>query len=82
MRNNISSKVTAVLGVILTTAILAGLVLIPAVEVSYADPHRGPGNQGPDYGKVVICHKGKTITVDNSAVPAHLAHGDTVGPCP
>jgi hypothetical protein len=40
------------------------------------------------YGKVTICHvAGKsghrvTITVAASAVPAHLAHGDTVGPCP
>lgn len=35
------------------------------------------------YGhKVTICHKGHTISVDRHAVPAHLAHGDTVGPCP
>ena len=35
------------------------------------------------YGaKVTICHKGKnTITVGKAAVPAHLRHGDTVGPC-
>jgi uncharacterized protein YraI len=32
--------------------------------------------------KVTICHKGHTITIDESALPAHLAHGDTVGPCP
>jgi hypothetical protein len=31
--------------------------------------------------KVQICHKGKTIEVDEHAVPAHLAHGDTLGPC-
>jgi hypothetical protein len=35
------------------------------------------------YGhKVTICHKGHTISVDRHAVPAHLAHGDTLGPCP
>jgi hypothetical protein len=41
------------------------------------------------YGdKVTICHKagrhGKrvTITVRRSALPAHLRHGDTLGPCP
>jgi len=39
------------------------------------------------YGKVTICHvAGKsgqdvTITVAAPAVPAHLAHGDTVGAC-
>ena len=39
------------------------------------------------YGKVTICHvagksgRGVTITVAASAVPAHLAHGDTLGAC-
>jgi len=33
--------------------------------------------------KVVICHKEKdTITVSTDALPAHLAHGDTIGACP
>ncbi len=33
-------------------------------------------------GKVTLCHKGrKTITVSAAAVPAHLAHGDTLGAC-
>jgi LPXTG-motif cell wall-anchored protein len=39
--------------------------------------------------KVVICHtppgnpeNRHTIEVSESAVPAHLAHGDTLGPCP
>jgi hypothetical protein len=32
--------------------------------------------------KVTICHKGKTISVASSAVPAHLRHGDTRGACP
>jgi hypothetical protein len=35
------------------------------------------------YGKkATICHKGKkTLRVSVSAVPAHLRHGDTLGPC-
>ena len=33
--------------------------------------------------RVTICHKGKnTITISSNALPAHLDHGDTVGPCP
>ena len=37
----------------------------------------------PPTGKVTLCHKGKkTISVGASAVPAHLRHGDTLGPCP
>jgi hypothetical protein len=40
-----------------------------------------------DGGKVLICHKpdkkgGNTLSVSSSAVPAHLGHGDTLGPCP
>jgi hypothetical protein len=31
---------------------------------------------------VTICHKGRTITVAEPAVPTHLSHGDTLGPCP
>lgn len=31
---------------------------------------------------VTICHNGSTIQVDESAVDAHLNHGDTLGPCP
>jgi hypothetical protein len=56
-----------------------------------------PGNSAHSQGssanqyahKVLICHippgnpgKAHTISVDQSAVPAHLAHGDTLGPCP
>ena len=45
------------------------------------------GDGGSD--KQTICHvtggkhsTSNTITVAASAVPAHLAHGDTLGPCP
>ncbi|ALJ01700.1 thrombospondin type 3 repeat-containing protein [Rufibacter tibetensis] len=31
--------------------------------------------------KVLICHKGQTLCVAQSAVKAHLAHGDEVGAC-
>lgn len=42
-----------------------------------------PGDEGH---KVTICHKPNsknphTITIDRSALPAHLNHGDTLGPC-
>ena len=42
---------------------------------------------GPSFGlakgtaKVTICHKGTTITVGRPSLRAHLAHGDTEGPC-
>jgi len=31
--------------------------------------------------KVIICHKGQTISVSQSALQAHLNHGDCVGQC-
>ena len=40
-------------------------------------------------GKITICHHTHsatnplvTITISRSALPAHLRHGDTIGPCP
>jgi hypothetical protein len=34
-------------------------------------------------GKVTVCHRGKnSISLPANAVPAHLAHGDTLGACP
>ena len=54
-----------------------------------------PNGQGQGFGygygagKVTLCHippgnpdNAHTITVGASAVPAHLAHGDTLGSCP
>lgn len=32
--------------------------------------------------KVTICHNAHPITVSTNALDAHLAHGDTQGPCP
>jgi hypothetical protein len=31
--------------------------------------------------QVLICHQGRAIEVGIAAVPAHLAHGDLLGPC-
>ncbi|HYZ93905.1 MAG TPA: hypothetical protein VFA34_16150 [Actinomycetota bacterium] len=53
-------------------------------------PLKSKPRQGTGYaGKVTICHHTgskkhpfHTITVSANAVPAHLRHGDTLGPCP
>ena len=55
------------------TVVVLGLTVLAPVLPQAAEA------QGP---KVTIIHKGRTITVAASAVPAHLAHGDTVvDPC-
>lgn len=38
-----------------------------------------PGN---GTAQVTLCHNGQTITVSESAVQAHLDHGDVLGACP
>jgi len=45
------------------------------------------GIPGEGEEKVLVCHKpdkkgGHTISIASPAVPAHLAHGDTLGACP
>jgi len=45
----------------------------------------GGGNADDCAGKVLICHVNpavrNTLCVDNHSLPAHLAHGDTMGAC-
>jgi hypothetical protein len=36
------------------------------------------GNKGD---KIVVCHKGNTLTIGNSGVADHLLHGDMLGSC-
>lgn len=60
--------------------------IITIIIIYLPDPEEVPPMDDTG-GKVTLCHKpnGKnphTITVSESAVPAHLAHGDTLGACP
>lgn len=48
----------------------------------------GGGGFNPEAGRCQVCHtdgksgKRMTLTVSCNAVPGHLGHGDTEGPCP
>jgi hypothetical protein len=47
----------------------------------HRDNRRGMDKPGFGGDKVTICHKGHSITISRKALPAHLAHGDTIGSC-
>ena len=61
------------------------IVITQIIVIVINTPEEG-GNESSGE-KVLICHKpdkkgGHTLSVSASAVPAHLAHGDKLGPCP
>ena len=75
-----TQKITAIFGIAVMTAVLLGGLAFS--QSAFAGVGGGPGQQ-----KVTLCHVDQetgeeiTITVGAPAVPAHLAHGDTLGPC-
>lgn len=71
--------------VLAVVCVLDGQVVI--VQITILDVEE-EGDEGTGSGeKVLVCHKpdkkgGHTLSISASAVPAHLGHGDTMGPCP
>ena len=62
------------------------LVIVNIIVLDTDDDEAGDPSTGGE--KVLVCHKpnnkkgGHTLSISSSAVPAHLGHGDTMGPCP
>jgi len=59
--------------------IITHIIILNVIESE--QPSEGEGE------KVLVCHKpdkkgGHTLSISSSAVPAHLGHGDKLGPCP
>jgi hypothetical protein len=55
---------------------------LPAVDTAPADGQAlGALDARSGHDKVLVCHKGKTLSVSPSAIWAHLHHGDTRGAC-
>jgi hypothetical protein len=70
-----------------SAALLIPLIAFGGIGFAKNSPSVGQYQYGK--GKTTICHRTgskkhpmHTIVVSNSAVPAHLRHGDTLGPCP
>ena len=62
------------------TKLVIGL-LCAGLLAGAALPALANHNGNSQDNNVPICHRGRTIYVDSHAVPAHLRHGDTEGPC-
>lgn len=76
----VAACVSASVAVVLF-AVMGGIGMAQSA-IALAQYQYGHGGQYQYGKKITICHKGKnTITVGKAAVPAHLRHGDTVGPC-
>lgn len=60
------------------------LILVQIILLEDEDP--GGSDDAAGGEKVLVCHKpnknAHTLSIAPAAVPAHLAHGDTLGPCP
>ena len=79
---------TKLVGVLAALSIFGSVAWAASTAPLKAKPPKGPG-YGYAGKKVTICHRTgskkkpfHTITVSANAVPAHLRHGDTLGPCP
>jgi hypothetical protein len=62
-------------------------IVITQIIVIVINPPEEGGNESPGGNqKVLVCHKpnknAHTLSIPQSAVPAHLGHGDKLGPCP
>ena len=62
--------------------VVGALIFALTAATALAAPGKGKGgSKGSGKNKVVMCHKGQTITVSSSSVKGHQKHGDAMGAC-
>jgi len=66
--------------------VIVQIIILNADNVNNDETNNGEDGTSVEGEKVLICHKpnkngGHTLSISSSAVPAHLAHGDTLGAC-
>jgi hypothetical protein len=81
-RERLAGTAIVAVGAVLVFAVIGGTGLAGGLakpgKAQYA-----PGQYQSSEKKVTVCHKGKvTIRISVNALPAHLAHGDSMGLCP
>ena len=54
---------------------------IESIQRDQVDDDLIAGGDNAPAGKTLACHKNKQIAISFNALDAHLAHGDTAGPC-
>ena len=84
--SRVSRSLRLLLTVGLATLLFLALAALATGKSVKPKPGKGATAAASQYQygktKVTICHKGKTITVGQPAVRAHMRHGDRPGPCP
>ena len=62
------------------------IVIVQIIVIVVTPPEEGEAPPPDEGGKVLVCHKpdknAHTLSLPQSAIPAHLGHGDILGPCP
>jgi hypothetical protein len=77
----VSIVATAVLGLSCHAGLDDGGVTGPTSMTDFATLDEAGSFEASSHATSLVCHKGRDLLVAPSAVAAHLAHGDTEGPC-